>query len=511
MDACAYLRKSQNEADDPHILDRHRALLLRLALQDGRELGPADLYEEIGSGELIETRPAFRRLLRAWEALPRDHGGMVYVVELARLTRGLLSDQGRVMDVLMRVHLLIRTPSRVYDLRVWDDRFAFMAHGLVANAELELAKERFARAKREMLLAGLPRSGMVPWGYRWDKGTRTVQASGDFPLLVRCCREVQHESIARLSLRYGVPATTLHQTLTNPFICGWPVQHSRVTEARRAAGPKAGQRLTERLPRHLWVWPEQENTSYPHACTRAEWEAVWQVLQQRRTRGEKTKSENGWCRDVVRFEGVARLPRLGRYAGRGGVLATYAVQSPGGPLLYIGRELIHAAALNALRTALRDPDGLRAALWHWERVQAQNAVESPPAASAAELQGQRDRAQRQAVELLQRELDASPAAQATIALLRERKEAEVERLTAELQALAGRTEVPFAAGPWLAHLAELADGFDAVWAAATEAERREIVTGFIAAIPVRVEPGARACWRKRTVLPVVYRDWLPPL
>jgi len=489
-----YLRKSRDEEKDPHILDNHRILLLRTMAADGISIPADNMFEEIGTAELIESRPVFRRLMHLWERLPYQAGGMVTVVEMSRLSRGSLSQQGRVQDTLTRADIRIRTPERYYDLSVFEDRIAFNCLGLISNAEQELFKLRVRRAWDEMLRRGLIRNGQAPWGYLWSKDEENLLPEPlRFPLLCRACREVLTRSVKSLARDYGVPETNLLSALRNPTICGWPaVRHGPTGELDRH-----GRRDYTRLPRADWRWPEQVNDRYPHACTRSEWEAIQETLDRRRT-GRSKLTGAGWCRDIVRFAAFPAPARCGSYAVPGRYRLLYEVLPPGRPKLYIERGIVHAAAESALAHLFEQPAAIRTALAAYEREEGRTAEH---ALSLEELLNERDRHERHLLQLLERELDAdSPAALRRIATLRAEKEAAVERLTRQIEEIQNLT-LPGAAGFAILRAVPLdSDPFPEWWAEMEEAERRLVARAFFASIEVTIRPDHPAHHREVTAV-----------
>lgn len=469
-----YTRRSQNEQHDPHLLDNHRALLFRTAAADGVTVPGANSVTEIGTGERIASRPRFQALLARWEALPPDRGGLVYVTELSRLSRGLPSDQGRVMDALIRADLRVRTPGRIYDLRQFEDRFQFMALALVANAELELIKQRFANGKRELLLQGRLRNGRVPWGYRWNPLTGEPEASDAFPLLSRCCREVLTASLTTLATTYAVPRLVLYKALKNPLICGWPAARYRITRVLDAGGRP----MTRLLPRDQWLWPNAASDRYPAACTRAEWEAIQVVLYERFSRAHKPPPADGWCAAVVRFyDGAVVQPedepaRCGAYQGRGRHCLTYEWQPPAGPKRYIERAPVNAAAAQAIRDRLSGG------------ILPQFGAPARPPSDSGALLAARARHEGKLVELLERELGASPIQARALRRLQEKVEAEIAAVERALQA-AAREAPPLVA---LDRLPPLDPAhWDATWEALPPAEKRVVVRLFVREVPVVID------------------------
>jgi hypothetical protein len=104
----------------------------------------------------------------------------------------------------------------------------------------------------------------------------------------------------------------------------------------------------------------------------------------------------------------------------------------------------------------------------------------------------RARHERRLVELLERELDATPVQARAIRALQRKLEGEIAGLDAALQA-AARAVPPLPPAAWLPlAAAEAVEGWEEEWAALPAAEKRAVVRALIREIPVRID-------RERTV------------
>lgn len=111
-----YIRKSR--ADDPHesleeTLQKHKEILAKLVLEKGYVVRQEDVYEEVVSGESLYSRPQMLKLLEAVEA--GKYAG-VLCVDIQRLGRGSMTDQGVILDAFKSSGTKIITPTREYDL-----------------------------------------------------------------------------------------------------------------------------------------------------------------------------------------------------------------------------------------------------------------------------------------------------------------------------------------------------------------------------------------------------------
>ena len=115
MKYAVYLRKSR--ADDPHepleeTLRKHREQLTAYMLREGISVLPEDVYEEVVSGDSLYARPQMLRLLEAVEA--GEYSG-VLCMDIQRLGRGSMRDQGVILDAFKYSGTKILTPTKTYD------------------------------------------------------------------------------------------------------------------------------------------------------------------------------------------------------------------------------------------------------------------------------------------------------------------------------------------------------------------------------------------------------------
>lgn len=363
-----YSRKSRalGDPDDPNLMSSHRSALLELARRD-EVVVPADqIILEVGSGETIPERPDFQRLLETWERLPRDAGGIVYVTAIDRLSRGDLGEQARVQSALARANIKVRSPGRIYDLRDVDEQFMFDIEALFARRELSLFKKRQELKRAELLRGGRSPNLVPPFPYLLDRANKTwVPHPQRFPIVQAWCQEVFQMSLRQIADRWKVPLHTVHDTLRNPAIAGWPCRRSTLHH-----GEKPWRCKNRPLPPEEWLWPERQG-EYPPVISLEEWRRIQQVIESRRMNRSPVGTEkNAWCRRVLRFvsypDRQPHLSVLGATAGRQYTL-TYEIRPPGVPALYVPRDIVHEATAAALTVLCSDPALLMDALQEYQR------------------------------------------------------------------------------------------------------------------------------------------------
>ncbi len=165
MNAVMYLRKSR--ADDPHeaaevTLQRHEDTLRQLAESEGICL--IDVYREVISGDRLHSRTEMQRLLHDCESRRFDG---VLCMDIDRLGRGSMAEQGYILDTLKTAHVCIVTPRKTYDLNNDLDETYSEFESFMARQELKLIKRRLQRGMRRTAQEGGFLS-LPPYGYRRD-------------------------------------------------------------------------------------------------------------------------------------------------------------------------------------------------------------------------------------------------------------------------------------------------------------------------------------------------------
>jgi DNA invertase Pin-like site-specific DNA recombinase len=489
-----YLRKSRakEEAADPDVLKRHRSALLRRAADDGLTIPEKQQFEEVGSGERLQSRPAFLALLAALRAIPEGAGGILYVMDADRLSRGILSERGEVQDLLLSRGILIRTPSELIDLAQPAQNLLYEIKGSLARHELLLYKQRVQRARAELTREGRLLTGHPGYGYDWDYRRKKPVPNQQFPVLQALCLEGLHLSTYALSRKYGLAPETIYYILRNPQVCGWPAKRWQVA----ADGT---QRL---LPREEWTWPEQPG-DYEAAITRAEWESLQVALESRRHERSPSGQTDGWCRDVVRFVGYEELrPQLGVWSYPGRRVLVYQVTPKGKPRLYIDRELVHQAAEAAILAVLERPGLLRYATRELDLGQKKEKGQKG-GNDTETLRRQAAELRAQLAALLRRELVADEEDGRAIRQVREDIKGELRGVEAALEARQHLAVTEAATRTLLNTVAAFSPAErPLLWEELDNGERRVLVRGVIECIPVLVG-GREGKHFKREILPVV--------
>ena len=157
-----YLRKSRAEEgmSTEEVLAKHRTALSELA--ERLDISVDAVYEEVVSGEKLYARPEMLRLL---EDIRSGDVDAVLCMDIDRLGRGGMADQGTIFDAFRENGTLIITPDKTYDLTNDNDIEMTEFKAFFARAEWRAIRKRMRRGLMQTIEAG----GYVanaPYGYR---------------------------------------------------------------------------------------------------------------------------------------------------------------------------------------------------------------------------------------------------------------------------------------------------------------------------------------------------------
>ncbi|OEH92567.1 recombinase family protein [Bacillus solimangrovi] len=183
LDVFIYLRKSRKDLEEEKraneegrgfdTLERHRKQLFDLAKKEDHNI--IDIYEEIVSGEYISERPKMQKLLREVESGIVDG---VLVMDLDRLGRGDMVDQGTIYRVFRFSETLIITPTEIIDPNDENQELTFTIKSLVAREELKAIVKRMQRGRRASAKEGKSITKAPPYGYLRDDNLKLYPDPG---------------------------------------------------------------------------------------------------------------------------------------------------------------------------------------------------------------------------------------------------------------------------------------------------------------------------------------------
>lgn len=159
-----YLRKSRAEEHMSleEILSRHLSDLKEYAEKYGFLVEEADIYKEVVSGESLFSRP---EMLRLMEAVSAGKYEAVLCMDMQRLGRGGMYDQGFILDTFKASETLIVTPERIYDLTKEMDEEAAEMQTFLSRSEYRMITKRLRRGTLHSVKNGAYMAN-APFGYR---------------------------------------------------------------------------------------------------------------------------------------------------------------------------------------------------------------------------------------------------------------------------------------------------------------------------------------------------------
>lgn len=162
-----YLRKSREDREaemkgEGETLARHRRELLDLADRTGILVKEEDIFEEIVSGDSIAARPVMQKLLTIVES---GNVTGVLCVDIDRLGRGNMIDQGIIQQTFLYSNTLIITPSKTYDMSDEIDSTTVEFKSLMARQELNMIKKRLVHGREASVKEGKWVGSEPPYGY----------------------------------------------------------------------------------------------------------------------------------------------------------------------------------------------------------------------------------------------------------------------------------------------------------------------------------------------------------
>ena len=162
-DVLMYLRKSRAEElhdTTEETLRRHKEQLVALAKKMG--LHVILTFEEVASGESLYARPQMLKLL---EAVSTGSYSAVLVMDVDRLGRGSMAEQGIIFDCFRRAGVKIITPDKTIDPCDETDEDTFEIESFFARRELKTYKKRVRRGINKSVEEGSYLSN-APYGYK---------------------------------------------------------------------------------------------------------------------------------------------------------------------------------------------------------------------------------------------------------------------------------------------------------------------------------------------------------
>lgn len=182
-----YLRKSRADIEaesrgEGETLTKHRKTLLKLAKEKNYNI--VKIYEEIVSGESLMHRPEMLDLLKDVENKMYD---AVLVMDVDRLGRGNMQEQGLILETFKKSGTKIITPRKIYNLDDEFDEEYSEFEAFMARKELKMINRRLQRGRVRSIEDGNYISPNPPYGYEIDerKDYRTLKPHPEQAAIVK--------------------------------------------------------------------------------------------------------------------------------------------------------------------------------------------------------------------------------------------------------------------------------------------------------------------------------------
>ncbi len=165
---CIYLRKSREDIDAEKIneletLSKHRRTLLKLAKDKSYNI--VHIYEELASGESLVFRSEMMKLLKDVESKLYN---AVLVMDVDRLGRGDMEEQGLILKTFKNSNTKIITPRKIYDLNDEFDEEYSEFEAFMARKELKIINRRLQRGRIRSIEEGNYLGTNAPIGYEFE-------------------------------------------------------------------------------------------------------------------------------------------------------------------------------------------------------------------------------------------------------------------------------------------------------------------------------------------------------
>ena len=168
MKTCIYLRKSRadeelEKKEKVDTLSRHRSTLLEVAKKQNLDI--VEIKEEIVSGDSIAKRPKMIQLL---EEVENNLYDAVLCMDIDRLGRGDMQDQGKIINTFKETNTLIITPDKTYNLNNDLDEEMTEFKTFFARRELKVITKRMQRGRVKSVEEGNFIGSVAPLGYKFE-------------------------------------------------------------------------------------------------------------------------------------------------------------------------------------------------------------------------------------------------------------------------------------------------------------------------------------------------------
>lgn len=264
-DICIYLRKSRADEEiektlgEGETLLKHRKALLKFASE--KHLNIVEIKEEIISGDSLFFRPKMLELLKEVEG--NKYSG-VLVMDIDRLGRGGMKDQGIILDAFKESNTKIITPMKTYDLNNEMDEEMTEFKTFFSRRELKTINRRMQGGRIRSAEDGNYIATNPPLGYdiTFIKKSRTLKINESESEIIKMIFNMYAEgngagTIAKYlnSLGYKTKSNGSFNSSSILFILKNPVYIGKITwKKKKIKKSKEPDKLTSTKTRDKSEW-----------------------------------------------------------------------------------------------------------------------------------------------------------------------------------------------------------------------------------------------------------------
>jgi len=295
MSNAMYLRKSRSDdaaASVEEVLSKHKSALVDLAVRKG--IIVTDIFEEVVSGESLSARPEMLKLLKGVQAGLYD---AVLCMDIDRLGRGGMADQGVILDAFRYSETLIVTPDKTYDLLNESDEELTEFKAFMARREYKMIRKRMRRG----LMQTVEKGGYVPnppYGYEkcLVNKTPSLEIVEDEAKFVRYMFSRYNSGIGAASISVELNAmgsvprrtsewsrNTVRGVLNNPTYAG-KIAWNRVKHYRPGSHGN-DKHCVKHMPEEEWIMVDG---LHPPIITFEDWQMAQDIRKRRQIPSKKS-------------------------------------------------------------------------------------------------------------------------------------------------------------------------------------------------------------------------------
>lgn len=245
LKVCIYLRKSRKDSERPEeteeeTLKRHETILMAYAKE--HKLNIVEVKKEVLSGDSLAKRP---KMLEMLEEIEDGLYDAVLVIDIDRLTRGELLDQGIILSTFKRNEVQIFTLEKRYDLDDDFDEEIVDFNAFFARKEYKMINKRLNRGRIASIKEGNYIGGYPPYGYNYDKATKKLTVNEKEAEIVKMIynmyttQNMGHTKIGYFLRERNIKTNlnkTWNETMTRRILSN-PVYIGKVTWSKNTKNP----------------------------------------------------------------------------------------------------------------------------------------------------------------------------------------------------------------------------------------------------------------------------------